>query len=222
MIGKNKIYKAIIFDLDGTLLDTIEDLARCFNAVALSRGFPTFTVNEYKLLVGRGAENVIRNIIPNNSINENLVKVCLAEFRSTYSLGYQVHTKPYTHIEKLLEVLTERRIACSVLSNKPDKETVECVRYFFPGIPFRCIQGQKENTPLKPDPQSTNEILKDMQVSAEETVFLGDTGTDMQTAVNAAVFPVGALWGFRSEQELIQYGAKKLISDPLELADLFI
>lgn len=214
-------YKAVIFDLDGTLLDTIEDLTLCFNSVVEKRGFPVFTVDEYKLLVGNGAENVIRRIIPKDRITEDLVKECLAEFKAVYGAGCQIHTKPYPDIEQLLRALEKKGIKCAVLSNKPHESTVQCVQYYLPAIPFHRVLGKREETLLKPDPQLTLQILKDMQVSPEGCIFLGDTATDMQTAGNAAIFPVGALWGFRSEKELVGAGAKKLISNPLELLDLF-
>lgn len=214
-------YKAVIFDLDGTLLDTIEDLTICFNAVVEKRGFPVFTVDEYKLLVGNGAENVIRNIIPKSRITEDLVSECLSEFKAVYGAGCQIHTKPYPEIEQLLRAIEEKGIKYAVLSNKPHEATVQCIQYYFPAIPFQSVMGKKEDTLLKPDPQLTLQILKDMQVSPEESLFLGDTATDMQTAVNAGLFPVGVLWGFRSEQELVGAGAKKLISNPMELLDLF-
>lgn len=213
--------KAVIFDLDGTLLDTIEDLTLCFNSVVEKRDFPVFTVDEYKLLVGNGAENVIRRIIPKDRITEDLVKECLAEFKAVYGAGCQIHTKPYPNIEQLLRALEKKGIKCAVLSNKPHESTVQCVQYYFPAIPFHRVLGKREDTLLKPDPQLTLQILKDMKVSPEGCIFLGDTAMDMQTAVNAAIFPVGALWGFRLEEELVGAGAKKLISNPLELLDLF-
>ena len=214
-------YKAVIFDLDGTLLNTIEDLTLCFNSVIKKHGFPVFTVDEYKLLVGNGAENVIRKIIPRDKVTEDLVKECLSEFKAVYGAGCQIHTKPYPDIEQLLLALEERGIKYAVLSNKPHEATQQCIQYYFPAIPFHNVMGKKEDTFLKPDPQLTLQILKDMQVSPEKSVFLGDTATDMQTAVNAGIFPVGALWGFRSKEELVGAGAKKLIANPLELLDLF-
>ena len=217
----NMQYKAVLFDLDGTLLNTIEDLAICFNSVIDKRGFPLFTVDQYKLLVGNGAENVIRNIIPKDRITEDLVKECLAEFKAVYGAGCQVHTKPYPDIERLLRALEEKGIKYAVLSNKPHEATVQCVHYYFPATTFHDVKGKKEDTFLKPDPRLALQIVKDMQVSPEECVFLGDTATDMQTAVNAGILPVGALWGFRSEEELNGAGAKKLITNPLELLELF-
>lgn len=214
-------YKAVIFDLDGTLLNTIEDLTICFNAVIEKRDFPVFTMDEYKLLVGNGAENVIRNIIPRDKITEDLAKECLAEFKVAYGAGCQVHTKPYPEIDQLLRISVEKSIKCAVLSNKPHDATIQCIQYYFPKIPFYSVMGKGEDTPLKPDPLLALKILEDMQVSPKECVFLGDTATDMQTAVNAGAFPIGALWGFRSEDELTGAGAKKLLSNPLELLDLF-
>ena len=214
-------YKAIIFDLDGTLLNTIEDLTLCFNAVIKKRDFPVFTIDEYKLLVGNGAENVIRNIIPKDRIAEDLVKECLAEFKAVYSAGCQIHSKPYPNIEHLLQALNEMGVKCAVLSNKPQDATIQCIQYYFPKIPFYSVVGKGEDTSLKPDPLLALKILEDMQVSPKECVFLGDTATDMQTAVNAGAFPVGALWGFRSEEELTEAGAKKVITNSLELLELF-
>ena len=214
-------YKAVIFDLDGTLLDTIEDIALCFNSIMEGHGFPVFTMDEYKLLVGVGAENVIHSIVPKEKITEALVKECLSEFKAVYASGCQVHTKPYPNIEHLLQALNEMGIKCAVLSNKPHDATVQCIQYYFPKIPFYSVMGKGEDTPLKPDPLIALKILESMQVSPKECVFLGDTAVDMQTAVNAGTFPVGALWGFRSEDELTGAGAKKLLSNPLELLDLF-
>ena len=222
IISFNKMhYKAVIFDLDGTLLDTIEDLTLCFNSIIEKRGFPVFDMDEYKLFVGVGAENVIRSIIPKEKITETLVKECLSEFKAVYAEGCLVHTKPYPEIDQLLRSLKEKGIKCSVLSNKPHDATVQCVYYYFPKVPFHNIIGKKEDTPLKPDPLLTLKILEEMQVSPNECVFLGDTATDMQTAANAGAFPVGALWGFRSVDELAEAGAKEVIANPLELLALF-
>lgn len=213
-------YKAIIFDLDGTLIDTSEDLTVSLNAVLRSHNFPIFSIDEYKRFVGYGTKNLFKKILPQQIISEKGIDDYIAEFRQIYSTNQTLRTKPYPYINELLAELVKRDIKCAVLSNKIHEDTVTCVKHFFSHIPFQKIMGHQYNFPLKPSPRSALLILDALGIAPGECIFCGDSETDIQTAINGRMFPVGVSWGFRSRDMLLQNGAKKIIDHPLELIEL--
>lgn len=213
-------YKAVIFDLDGTLLDTLEDLADAMNRVLRGKGFPTHSTEAYRYFVGNGAAKLVSRTLPPDNRNDELEATCLEAFRDEYTRGWNVKTRPYEGVQELLDALTTRRIEMAVLSNKPQRFTELCVQEYLPGWKFALVFGQSDRFPLKPDPASALEIARRMDVPPREFLYLGDTATDMKTAVAAGMFPVGALWGFRSEEELREAGAVGVIGRPAQLLDL--
>lgn len=217
---KNK-YSAVLFDLDGTLLDTIEDLSDSMNIVLKSAGYPIHTVDEYKIFVGDGMENLVRRSLPSKALDAEVIQDIILKMKEEYSKRQALKTKPYSGIYELLSELIGMKIALAVLSNKPDEFTLSVMKYYFPDIPFSAIHGQKAGIEKKPSPAGALEIAKELNLKPEEFVYVGDTDTDMKTAVAAGMFPVGALWGFRSAEELLENGARKLIQEPLELLGLF-
>jgi phosphoglycolate phosphatase len=213
-------YKAVIFDLDGTLLDTLEDLADSMNEVLEKREFPVHDTEAYKNFVGSGAEKLVTRSLPNDQRSENIVAECLKEFRQNYSNNWNNKTTPYDGIPDLLNELTHREIKMAVLSNKPHKFTELCVKEILSDWKFNLVLGQRDGIPIKPDPAAPLEIAGEFDIPAEEFIFLGDSDIDMRTAVNADMYALGALWGFRTEEELHKAGANKMILHPLELLDL--
>ena len=206
--------KAAIFDLDGTLTNTLNDIATAMNRALRLHGLPEFAVDEYRYLVGDGAK-----VLAQRAVRDRLE---LAEdIRQTYQAYYQEHTldttQPYPGIPELLRALTEQGIRVCVLSNKPHADTCGVVRHFFPEIPFAQVRGQVEGVPVKPDPTGALMIARALALPAGDFVYLGDTNVDMRTAVNAGMHPVGVTWGFRTAEELLRSGAERLIDSPLEL-----
>lgn len=213
--------RAAIFDLDGTLLDTIEDLTDSINAALASLGFPEKTVDECKNLVGDGLATFIHRALPGDVRGDSQVAVRLVEvMRAEYRRRYAVKTKPYPGIVEMLAALRAREIPLSILSNKPHPSTVEVVTRHFPGFPFRLVLGAREGVPAKPDPAGALEIIAALGLRPAEILYLGDTNTDMQTAVAAGLFPVGALWGFRTADELTASGARVLAARPSDVLGL--
>jgi len=209
--------KAVLFDLDGTLLDTLEDLCDSVNRVLAARGFPIHPLDAYRYYVGDGAATLFRRVLPENQNGDEMVQNCLLDFREDYGRNWNVKTKPYPGIEELLDALTERGIQMTVLSNKPDETTKKCIEGLLPRWKFAPVLGQREGVPKKPDPAGVTEITETLGLHPSAFLYLGDTGTDMRTATAAGMFPVGALWGFRTEEELTETGARALIREPLEL-----
>ncbi|MGN0778829.1 MAG: HAD family hydrolase [Aristaeellaceae bacterium] len=206
--------KAAIFDLDGTLTNTLTDIATAMNRALRLHGLPEFAVDEYRYLVGDGAK-----MLAQRAVRDRLE---LAEdVRQTYQAYYQEHTldttQPYQGIPELLHALTEQGIQVCVLSNKPHADTCGVVRHFFPDIPFAQVRGQVEGVPVKPDPTGARMIARALDLPPEAFVYLGDTNVDMRTAVNAGMHPAGVTWGFRTAEELTQAGAELLLDAPLEL-----
>lgn len=211
-------YKAVIFDLDGTLLDTLLDLAHCMNTVLEQNGLPTRPIENYKYYVGEGMDMLIRNVtVGMEDINEEKIAALFSGMHEVYGNNWDVYTKPYEGINLLLDKLLEKDIELNVLSNKPHEFTVKMVEHYFPGYSFRVVLGAREGKPKKPDPGSALEIVGELGITPAEIIFLGDTRIDMLTAVNAGNFPVGVLWGFRTAEELTSHGARILISQPNEL-----
>jgi phosphoglycolate phosphatase len=210
-------YPAVIFDLDGTLLDTLADIADAMNAALERMGFPGHETPAYRYLTGDGVRALAERSIPGPAKDEAAVAACIQGFRSQYAERWGTKTRPYPGILELLTELSERRIKLSVLSNKLDEFTRRAVRDFLPGFEFSFIIGAKPDRPPKPDPAGALLISSGIGIPPSQIIYLGDTGVDMLTAVRAGMFPVGALWGFRDEKELRENGAGAVISNPGEL-----
>jgi phosphoglycolate phosphatase len=210
-------YKGVMFDLDGTLIDTITDLATSTNSVMARHGFPVYPVASYKQFVGDGIAMLTRRALPENMRNEAMVRSCTAAVLEEYTQHSKDATTAYDGIHDMLKGLMLEEYRLTVLSNKPDVLTKELIHYYFPGIRFAGVFGARDNVPRKPDPAAALEILATLCIKPEECMYLGDSKTDMQTAVAAGMYPVGALWGFRDAQELLQYGAQALIEHPVDL-----
>jgi len=209
-------YKAVIFDLDGTLLDTLEDLADSVNRVLQDKGLPTHPTEAFRYFVGSGAAMVVSRALPPKKRTE-LAADCLEAFLEEYSRNWNIKTKPYGGVSELLDALAAKSIEMAVFTNKPQHFAELCIQEFLSGWKFTAILGQRDGFPLKPDPAGPLEIARRVDIPSQEFLYLGDSDIDMKTAVSANMFPVGALWGFRSEKELRESGAVEVISKPTEL-----
>ena len=210
-------HKAIIFDLDGTLLDTVEDLANSMNTVLKHSGFPEHEIIDYKHLIGNGLKNLVEVSLPEEHRYMETVDRCLMQMKMEYANRWNERTRPYIEIPELLDELLQREIKMAILSNKSHDFTQKIVATLLSKWKFDVVFGERPLIPRKPDPQSSLEIAKVFGIPQEEFIFLGDSGVDMKTANAAGMLPVGALWGFRSADELILNGAKFLIKKPCEL-----
>ncbi len=213
-------YPAVIFDLDGTLLDTLADIADAMNAALERMGFPRHETAAYRYLTGDGVRALAERSIPIPAKNEAVVAACIREFRSQYADRWGTKTRPYPGIPELLAGLAGRRIKLSVLSNKIDEFTRRAVGDFLPGFEFSLVIGAKPGLPPKPDPAGALLIASGLAIPPSQIIYLGDTGVDMLTAVRAGMHPVGALWGFRDEKELRENGAGAVIRAPGEFLGL--
>ena len=213
-------YKAVLFDLDGTLLDTLEDIARSMNAVLVNAGLPVHPVEAYREFVGEGIANLVRRALPEKCADERTVQQHVSAMLDEYGRRWANNTKPYPEIPELLQALTMRKIKMAVLSNKMDNFTREMVKNLLGNWRFEEVLGAQPSIPRKPEPTGALLISRQCGVRPEEVLYLGDSNTDMQTAVNAGMYPVGALWGFQSADQLLAAGAQKLIAKPLELLTL--
>jgi phosphoglycolate phosphatase len=211
--------EAVIFDLDGTLLDTLSDIADSTNNVLAKRGYPTHPVDDYRYFVGDGVKVLIERVLPAGERNPVLVDQCVMEMREEYARNWNVKSRPYAGVPALLTGLVELGLELAVLSNKPDDFTRKCVDALLPDVEFGVVVGQRAGVPQKPDPAGAVEVARRLDVRPQRIVLMGDSGIDMQTAVNAEMYPVGVLWGFRSGAELTENGARLLLARPEELLD---
>ncbi|MBF0545736.1 MAG: HAD family hydrolase [Candidatus Riflebacteria bacterium] len=214
-------FEAIIFDLDGTLLDSLEDLANSMNVVLHNFGFPTHKNELYKTMIGDGIEMLVRRAIPKEVESSNKLNDIIDTVKAEYGKRWEDKTRPFAGIEELIDFLIPNGIKLSILSNKPHEFTIITTQKFFPDIPFYPIFGARKGYPKKPDPSQALLISSTLQIPPEKTLFLGDSGTDMQTAKNAGMTPVGVLWGFRDFQELKSAGAVYFLKKPIELTKIF-
>ncbi|SDY65445.1 phosphoglycolate phosphatase [Proteiniborus ethanoligenes] len=214
-----KRYKGVIFDLDGTLLDTIEDLSDSMNIVLTKYKHPNFTKEEYMLKVGNGFRGLVLNSFPEET-DEKIIDKAVEQFAEIYDSNYLNKTKPYDEIDYVLDGLNRMGIKLGVNSNKKDHYTMNLVSKFFARIPFIRVYGERAGIEKKPDPTSALEIAQAMELKPEEILYIGDSKTDILTAQNADMDSVGVLWGFRSEEELREYGASYIVSSPKEILDI--
>jgi len=215
-------FKAVIFDLDGTLLDSLEDIADTANSVLLNKGFPTHSVDAYRYFVGNGNNILMSRVIPEEKRDNKTIDECVKSFREEYNHNWNVKTKPYEGIPEMLDGMTARGLKMAVLSNKPDDFTKKCVSELFRKWHFEVVLGYHSQIPPKPDPSGAFQIAKKMGVHPKDILYLGDTNIDMKTAFAAGMFSVGALWGFRSLEELKNGGAKEVIEQPQDILGLLL
>ena len=204
---------AVIFDLDGTLLASLEDLADSVNTVLDEFSFPTHPLEPYKYFVGDGMENLVRRAAPPDT-PDTVLSAILSSVMREYGQHWARKSRPYDGIMPMLAELEARRIPMAVLSNKPHAFTVEVMDHFFADIRFTAIQGSPPGSKAKPDPALALAIAGQMRLAPEQVAFMGDTRTDMETANNAGMPPIGVLWGFRPERELLDHGAKVILARP--------
>lgn len=211
------VVKAIIFDLDGTLLDTLHDIADSMNTVLFTQGYPIHEVSDYKNFVGSGANALVRRALPKTHQDEATVASCTKLMRQEYAENYAKKTKPYDGIIDLLNELKKTGIQLCVLSNKIDQFTKGIVKKYFPLNYFDIVFGERPNIPPKPDPATAIQIAMKLNLLPHEIIFVGDSGIDMQTAHRAGNIAVGVLWGYGDKKDLISKGAKILLKTPQDL-----
>lgn len=212
-------YKGIIFDLDGTLLDSIEDIRDSMNEVLKKFNLSTFNYKKYKMKVGGGFRDLVIKSLPEGTDEETIEK-SMVMFSDSYSENYLNKTKPYNGIMNVLTELKKQGIKLGVNSNKRDDYTNDLVDRHFNEIPFIKVYGDREGIIKKPDPTSALEIAKHMDLGVEEILYIGDTKIDILTAKNANMDSAGVLWGFRDREELVNNGAKYIIEDPMNILNL--
>ena len=213
--------KLMIFDLDGTLLNTLDDLADSANFMLESMGFPTHYTEEYKYFVGNGIPKLIERCLPENARSEKFQKQALEIFSKRYGEHYTDKTRPYEGIPEMLDELAENGVKLAVASNKADAFTQALVKRFF-GERFDIIRGSLPGVPRKPSPEIVYGIMSEIGAEKSETVFVGDSGVDITTAKNAGVRSIGCLWGFRTKEELISAGAVNIAETPEQIPEFTV
>jgi phosphoglycolate phosphatase len=191
-------YKLAIFDLDGTLLDTLDDLGVAVNHAMQLRGFPLHTRDEYMKMVGHGARNLMQQALPEGHKDNDMIEAAYNDFRAYYTDHIDVHTQPFLGIQELMTQLHHEGVLLAVASNKFQEGTEHLIKEFFPNIPFVAVLGSRPDFPLKPSPEIVDEVLHKAGVEREEAVMVGDSDTDMETAANGGIDGIAVSWGYRN------------------------
>lgn len=212
--------KLVIFDLDGTLLNTIEDLGNAANYALEKNGFATHTIASYPFFVGNGVKRLIQRVLPEEHRDDATVETILRDFREFYDEHCCECTKPYKGINDLLTDLVDSGVGVAVASNKYQAATEQIISHYFPDIDFVAVQGNVEGVNTKPDPSILFAILAKAKTPKRDVIYVGDSGVDMETARRACVDSVGVTWGFRPEKELVEYHADTVVHDPAEIFQL--
>ena len=210
-------FRAIIFDLDGTLADSLEDIADNMNRVLAEKNLPTHDYDAYRNFVGNGLQNLVIRSLPENARTDDMIALCHDRMVTEYHQNYINKTRLYDGIPELLDALSSQRIKLAVLSNKADPLTQKVCAVLLKNWKFEIVMGAISRFPRKPDPASALFVSGQMDVAPEHICYLGDSDVDMKTAIAAGFYPVGASWGFRPKTELIENGAKHVIDHPTEL-----
>ena len=210
----------VIFDLDGTLLNTIDDLAAATNHAMRELGYPPHGLWVYPNMVGNGGRKLIERALPDDARSEKTVNDALAAFRAYYDEHCCDATRPYNGIPELLEELSARGVNLAVTSNKYEAAVTRIIAHYFPSANFRAVLGNVDNMPRKPDPSIVFKALGMCPTPKAEVLYVGDSGVDMETARRACVESVGVTWGFRPITELQQAYADHIVSTPGQIAEL--
>lgn len=220
MQGATSRKKLVIFDLDGTLINSVADLGQATNHALQLHGFPMHDLSKYNYFVGNGVTKLIERALPEQFRDEATIEKVKSDFLDYYMRHKTDLTRPYDGIPELLHALQEKGVKIAVASNKFIAGTQALVKGFFPDIDFCAVLGQREGVPIKPDPYIANEAMQLAGVDRGDCLYVGDTATDMQTASNAGLESVGVSWGFRPVSELKDAGAAHIIDKPAELLSL--
>ena len=212
--------KAVLFDLDGTLLDTLTDLADSMNVVLSGFGFSMHSREAYRYFVGDGMEMLAHRVLPEEQRTPSMIQRCAEAMRVRYQEHWADSSAPYQGVPELLDALIRRDLCLNILSNKPDDFTRLMVNHFLPDWRWNQVRGARPEMPRKPDPVGALAVAEQLNFAPHQFLYLGDTNTDMRTATAAGMYPVGALWGFRTRQELDESGAKTVLHHPLDLLQL--
>jgi phosphoglycolate phosphatase len=210
----------VIFDLDGTLIDSLGDLADAMNAVLQELGHPVHPRADYRYMVGDGIEALVRRALPREVVEKTDLAEVVRQMRREYSTRWTATTRPFPEIPNLLNELHTLEIRTAVLSNKPDSPTREIVGELFPHNRFAIVRGARDGVPLKPDATSALAVGTEPAIQSQKSVFVGDTSIDMKTGRNAGMRTVGVSWGFREADELLDAGAEHIIEEPLQLLEI--
>lgn len=214
-------FKAVVFDLDGTLIHSIEDLGDTVNQVLEEKGFPPHPIKAYYSFIGDGANMLVQRALPADKQDKDTLEDCVEIFRLYYQNNWKNKTKPYHGVDFLLDELSQKDVKLAILSNKPHAFTIQCVQGLLDKWSFSVIFGQRDSVPKKPNPAGAIEILNHLNLKAEECIYLGDSAVDMKTGSSANMFTVGALWGYSPIEELQNNGAQALVSEPQQILSYF-
>jgi phosphoglycolate phosphatase len=214
-------FRALVSDLDGTLLDTLGDIADSVNASLAIMGLPQHEVDAYRYFVGNGRKIMAMRTLPEDRRDDATLELLLKHIGEEYSRRWMDTSHPFAGIAEMLDALTARGIPLAVLSNKPQVYTEPMVSKLLSRWSFGSVLGESETTPKKPDPTGALRIIRTLNVRPAECLYIGDSGVDMQTAVAAHMYPVGVLWGYRTAEELLTNGAVTLASQPDDVVRLF-
>jgi len=210
-------YEAVIFDMDGTLLDTIEDIADSMNAALTCLGFPVHPGDRYRDFVGDGIEVLAMRALPESLRSAEIISKCVETMREEYGSRWSIKTRPFPGIPELLDSLTGMEIKLSILSNKLDSFTKAMARTLLRKWSFHEVRGLSPDCPRKPDPCGARICAERMGADPMRCIFLGDSAIDMVTATRAGMTPFGALWGYQDRERLLSHGARVLLDDPRDL-----
>jgi phosphoglycolate phosphatase len=213
-------YKGVIFDLDGTLADTLADIAASMNSALKLRGFPELPVEDYREKVGSGLKRLAFLALSDAERTPEAAELLASDAAAFYTEPPILHSRPYPGIPELINVLLARKIKTVVLTNKPDAVAQKVIAGLFPHVPFDIVRGEIIDKPRKPDPACVWELLVELDLVPANVILMGDSEVDMETAVSSGCYALGVGWGYRSRQVIMKAGAKRIIERPLELLEL--
>ncbi len=211
--------KAVLFDLDGTLINTLDDLAASVNYALNRHGFAAHPTEAFRYFVGDGALKMVERALPESARDKQTLDKMMESFLEHYTVHSQDKTAAYDGIETTLQALRSLNIKMAVVTNKPDAAAQALIADMFAGL-FDTAVGQRDGVPTKPDPAMPLCVMQELGVAPEECLFVGDSGVDILTGVNSGAYPVGVLWGFRDEAELVENGARSIVSKPEEILEV--
>ena len=220
MSTKSDFFQAIIFDLDGTLLDTLADIAESVNRTLAEYHFPVHAIDAYSLFIGNGWKMLVTRALPETHRSKQLIAECVVRSIKIYQDNWNRQTRLYEGIPELLDNLAKKQFPLAVLSNKPHDFMLRCVDWYLRKWKFKALMGQSDKFPLKPDPAAALRVAGQIGLSPSAFLFIGDSSVDIQTAEAAGMHSVGVAWGFRGPKELEEAGCKTLVHHPLDILSL--